>query len=291
MKWIMKLSEFLEKYTDISANLYKLIIISIICILFFKILKSIFYNIYIRFNENPKNRYLYNRKSQVIFGILTIICLVIIWEKYLENVMTFISFFSAGVIIAIREIILNFFAGIYIRINRPFSLEDRIEVNEIKGDVVNMTATSFDILEIGERVNSEQSTGRIIHVPNSYVFSYPIKNYVKAFKYIWNEITVEVDLDSDISQIKELLYKIVRKNSIIKEIPKKMVTQIDDASADYRIYFNNLDPIIYTSIVEDHVELYIRYLVHPKKARNVENLIWIDILREYRNKRIPLYKK
>ena len=55
MKWIIELSEILEKYTDISANLYKLIIISIICILFFKILKSIFYNIYIRFNENPKN--------------------------------------------------------------------------------------------------------------------------------------------------------------------------------------------------------------------------------------------
>lgn len=291
MKWIIKVSEILEKFTDIPASLYKLIIVSIICILFFKILKTIFYNIYMRFNENPKKRYLYNRKSQVIFTILTIIFLVIIWEKYLANVMTFISFFSAGVIIAIREIILNFFAGIYIRINRPFLLEDRIEVNGIKGDVVNMTATSFDILEIGERVNSEQSTGRIIHIPNSYVFSYPVKNYVKAFKYIWNEITVEVDLDSDISQIKELLYKIVRKNSVIKEIPKKMETQIDDASADYRIYFNNLDPIIYTSIVEEHVELYIRYLVHPKKARNVENLIWLDILREHRNKRIPLYKK
>ena len=78
MKWIVKLSEILEKFTDIPANLYKLIIISIICILFFKTLKTIFYNVYMRFNENPKKRYLYNRKSQVIFGILTIIFLVII---------------------------------------------------------------------------------------------------------------------------------------------------------------------------------------------------------------------
>ncbi len=291
MKWIVELSDGLEKITDVPSHLFKLIILSILCIIFFKLLKSIFYNVYIRFNESPKKRYLYNRKSQLVFGILTIIFLIIIWEKYITNVITFISFFSAGVIIAIREVILNLFAGMYIRVNKPFILEDRIEVNGIKGDVVNMTATGFDILEIGERVNSEQSTGRIIHVPNSYVFSYPIKNYVKAFKYIWNELTVKVTLNADISKTKGILYKIVRKNSVIKEIPKKMESQIDDASADYRIYFNNLEPIIYTSIVDDHVELYIRYLVHPKKARNVENLIWIDILKEYKAKRISLYEK
>lgn len=291
MKWVISLSNGLEKVTEVPAHYFKLIILSILCIVFFKLLKSIFYNVYIRFNENPKKRYLYNRKSQVLFGILTIIFLIIIWEKYIANVITFISFFSAGVIIAIREVILNLFAGMYIRVNKPFGLEDRIEVNGVKGDVVNMTATGFDILEIGERVNSEQSTGRIIHVPNSYVFSYPIKNYVKAFKYIWNELTVKVTLDTDISKVKGILYKIVRKNSVIKEIPRKMETQIDDASADYRIYFNNLEPIIYTSVVDDHVELYIRYLVHPKKARNVENLIWLDILKEYREKRINLYEK
>lgn len=290
MEWVAELPEYLEKITGIDAIYYKLIMLSILCILFFKVLKGICYNIYMRINEDPKKRYLYNRKIQVIFAVLTIIFLIIIWGEYLSNVITFISFFSAGVIIAIREVILNFFAGIYIRLNKPFSLEDRIEVNGIKGDVVNMTSTSFDLLEIGERVNSEQSTGRIIHVPNSYVFSHPIKNYVKAFKYIWNEITVKIELDSDVEKVKDVLYDIVQKNSVIKAIPKKMETQIDDASAEYRIYFNNLEPIIYTAIVGDHIELYIRYLVHPKKARNVENLIWLDILEEYKKNNIQLYK-
>ena len=70
-----------------------------------------------------------------------------------------------------------------------------------------------------------------------------------------------------------------------------METQVNDASTDYRIYFNNLEPIIYTEIVDSHIELYIRYLVHPKKARDVENSIWLDIINEYKNGNIKIYDK
>ena len=145
------------------------------------------------------------------------------------------------------------------------------------------------MLEVGERVYGEQSTGIIVHLPNSLVFSKPIKNYNKAFKYIWNEILVKVPMDCDIEKTKEKLYEIINKNEIVKRIPKKMSDQVDDASLEYRIYYNKLKPIIYTRIVDNHIELYIRYLVHPKKNRNVENDVWLDILNAYKNNEIELY--
>ena len=47
-----------------------------------------------------------------------------------------------------------------------------------------------------------------------------------------------------------------------KRIPQKMETEMEDISLDYRIYFNKLKPIIYTSVVDDHIELSIRFLRH-----------------------------
>ena len=290
MYWINKVSEMLEKVIGIQSEYIKLIILSIFVIIELKIVKVVSTNIYIRFSKNAKKKYLFNRNMQVITLTLTVIIIILIWEKEIKNFMTLISFISAGITISLREIILNFFAGIYIRVHKPFSLEDRIEVNGIKGDVVNINATSFDLLEIGDRINSEQSTGRIVHVPNSVVFSHSVKNYVKAFKYIWNEINVKVELGTDIKKTKRILYTIVKKNGVINETPDKMETQVNDASSDYRIYFNNLDPIIYTNVVDGHIELYIRYLVHPKKSRDVENSIWLDILNEYKNGNIKLCK-
>ena len=70
-----------------------------------------------------------------------------------------------------------------------------------------------------------------------------------------------------------------------------MENEVNNASSEYRIYFNNLEPIIYVEIVESHIEMYLRFLVHPKKMRGIENSIWLDILKEYNQGKIELYKK
>ena len=119
---------------------------------------------------------------------------------------------------------------------------------------------------------------------------YPLKNYTKAFKYVWDEITIEIPLDADVEKTKDILYDIVGENEILKTTPKKMEDAVADVTAEYRIYYNYLEPIIYTKIVDSHVELYLRYLVHPKKARNVQDELYLKILEEYRNGNIELYK-
>ena len=68
-----------------------------------------------------------------------------------------------------------------------------------------------------------------------------------------------------------------------------MKSQIAETNTNNRIYFNKYDPIIYTKIVEDHVELTVRYLMHPKKARYVESVIWNKIYLAYKDKKIDLY--
>jgi small-conductance mechanosensitive channel len=181
------------------------------------------------------------------------------------------------------------FAGIYIKVRKPFKLEDRIEINEVKGDVVVINALSFKILEIGDRINGEQSSGIIVNIPNSFIFSYALKNYTTAFKYIWDEIVVKIPLKSDVNKIKEELLSIVNNNEIVEAIPRKMDKAVKESSLEYRIYYNHLDPIIYTKVVDDHIELDIRFLVHPKKIRTVENDVWLEILKKYDEKKIDLF--
>ncbi len=255
-----------------------------------KLITNIICKFYISFNNNSRDRYMYKKKVSLMSNTIVLIVVFFIWESHLANLITVISFISAGATIALREIIFNFFSGIYIKIKKPFKLEDRIEIGGDKGDVVNISTLNFEILEIADEINGDQSTGKIIHLPNSLIFTTPLKNYVKAFKYIWTEITVKLPLDADLRESKKVLYKIVNNNQVVKRIPPKMRGQLTSASLDYRIYFNKFDPIIYTKVVDTHIELYIRYLIHPKKARNVEDEIWCSILNAYRNEEIVLYK-
>ena len=88
---------------------------------------------------------------------------------------------------------------------------------------------------------------------------------------------------------KQELYRIVNSNDTIKSIPRKMMSEIQNISPDNRVYFNKYDPIIYTKIVEDHIELTIRYLMHPKKARYIESVLWNKIYTAFRDGKIQLF--
>lgn len=291
MNFLLKFCNIVESITTIKSKYIYLFIISIIVIVIMNILKRLVLKISFRKKLDSREKYMYKRKQSAMNTAITLLILSLLWIDYLKNFITIITFISTAITLSLKDIIFNFFSGIYIRTSNIFSLEDRIEVDGLKGDVVNINKTGFDLLEIGDRVNGEQSTGRIVHVPNSIVFTYPIKNYVRAFKYIWDEIKINIPLDADVYKTKKELYKIIKRNSIVRNIPNKMENEVRDASADYRIYFNNLEPIIYVEVVENHIELYLRFLVHPKKQRTIENSIWLDIIKCNNEGIIELYKK
>lgn len=290
MHIITDIAEYLNKISGIDKEYIKLTIVTILILLIAEILKWIVKNTYAHMPMSDKKKFFRNRKFRIIITVVSIIVILLAWGEKLNGIITIVSFVSPGIAIAIREIIFNFFAGIYIRVRKPFYVEDRIEIDDIKGDVINTHALSFEMLEVGERNDGEQSTGRIVHIPNSYVFTKTLKNYTKAFKYIWDEIKIELDLDADIDATKEKIYDILFENPELQETPKKMEDAVDEAILEYRIYYNNLEPIIYTTIKDSHVELQLRYLVHPKKARNVQDEIVLKILEENKKGSIKLYK-
>lgn len=267
-----------------------LIIKSLIVLLFMYIIKKIISRISI-FKNNNKLEYKFYKWINIIITIITLLIIIFIWKEYIKNVMTLISLVSAAITIALRELIFNFFSGIYIKLVKPFKLEDRIEINGYKGDIVDISLTNFELLEVDNSDFHGQSTGIIITLPSSIIFTHPIRNYNKGFKYIWDEIDIKVPVDCDLDSQKKELYRIVNSIEIVKAIPKKMKSQINDVGISYRIYFNKYDPIVYTKLCDDCIELQIRYLVHPKKARLVQSTIYNKIISAYKENKINLYIK
>lgn len=285
----MNILNYVTKITGINNNYFTSSIESLLVLFILKLSDKVFQFINNKFNKNDKNKYKLNKRIHLITNIIIIIAFVIIWQDYFKNLLTLISFVSAALTFALRDIILNFFSGIYIKINKPFSVEDRIEINDNIGDVININYLNFEILEVKEEEKGEQSTGIIIQIPSSKIFNYPIKNYSKAFKYIWKEMEINVPIDSDIEKDKKTLYKIINSNETLKKIPNKMKNQLNNVVGEYRIYYNNLDPIIYTSVVDNHVKLTIRFLCHPKKVRNIESDLWNKILLANKEGKIKLF--
>lgn len=280
----------LKNFLEVNNTYIDLLLMTLAILLVANIIKRILTRLLLIKKDN-KTEYRQKRLINFLVTTLTILLLIVIWMPYIKNILTFISFISAAMTIALREFIYNLFSGIYIRVRKPFSVEDRIEIDETRGDVININMLNFEILEVSEKDHyNGQSTGIIVTVPNSMIFTKPLKNFNKIFKYIWNEMTIKIPLEENVSEAKRVIYKIINNNEIVNKIPTKMQKQIDNLSPNYRIYYNKYEPIIYTKVDGDVIELTVRYLIHPKKVRYVESTIWEQILKANANGEIKLYK-
>lgn len=286
MKYVDKINKIISSVTGMEGPYANLIIDTLLIIIFVKIVQKVSNFFFSKIFKKNKTRFNFRKKVSFVCNIFLIFIIIIIWEDFLLKFITLFSFVTAAIAYSLRDTIINFFAGIYIKLAKPFQVEDRIMICNHIGDVVNISSLSFEVLEVDS--DTFQSTGSIVHIPNSKVISEPLINYVKVFKYVWNETEVKISIDSDIKKVKGILYSIVNNNDIIKSIPAKMINELNNNSS-YRIYYNKLEPIIYTNIKDKYVSMNIRYLVHPKKKRNVINEINNQLLKLNEEGKISLY--
>ncbi|MCY3986477.1 MAG: mechanosensitive ion channel, partial [Candidatus Dadabacteria bacterium] len=120
-------------------------------------------------SKDPKTVYYSKRIVSYAYVFLVIILIGSLWIKGLGPLGTYLGIASAGLAIALHETIANIAGWFFILWRKPFVVGDRIQIGETKGDVIDLRLFQFSIVEIGNWVEAEQSTGRIIHVPNSHV--------------------------------------------------------------------------------------------------------------------------
>jgi small-conductance mechanosensitive channel len=230
--------------------------------------------------KDVKLRYEWKRSLSLIIPSIGVIIVSAVWLPAFKQFGAFLGLFSAGLAIALKDPLTNFAGWIFLLFRKPFVVGDRVQIGEHAGDVVDIRIFQFTLLEIGNWVDADQSTGRIIHIPNGKVFIVPQANYTSGFDYIWNEIPVRITFESDNKKAKSILLEII--NNYAEPLSADAESEILEASKTYLIYYKNLTPIVYTTVKDFGVMLTIRYLCNPRKRRSSEHEIWEEIITRFK---------
>jgi small-conductance mechanosensitive channel len=229
--------------------------------------------------EDVRTRYNWRKISAYVAVFLGFLLVGRIWFQGIQSVATFLGLLSAGLAIALKDILAGLAGWVYILWMGPFSVGDRIQIGSHSGDVIDIRPFQFTMLEIGNWVHADQSTGRIIHISNSLVFSQSLINYGREFKYIWDEINVVITFESNWKKAKSILQNVADK--IAKPLSEQAEKWVKEADDKLLIQYSILTPIVYTSVVEYGVSLSLRFLVEPKRRRDLEQAVWEKILVEF----------
>ncbi len=224
-------------------------------------------------------RYRANKLATYTVTILGVFLIGSIWFSGFRSISTFLGLLSAGLAIALKDMISSIAGWLYVLGRKPFEVGDRISIGEHSGDVIDLRLFRFSLLEIGNWVGAEQSTGRVIHVPNSHVFTHTIANYTAGFEYIWNEVPVTITFESDWKKAKKILTAIVQ--SRYSTLADDAAGAIEKAARSQMIVYSKLTPRVWTGVADIGVTLTLRYLCNPRQRRNTEEEIWEEVLTQF----------
>lgn len=272
---------YLEMITGISAITHEKLFGSFFVIFILIFIRWIGLKLFFRSTKDVVSRYRIQKGSSYIATFLVFLLVGRIWFQGMELLVTVLGFVSAGLAIALQELVKAMAGWIYALWRHPFRVGDRIQIGDYSGDVIDIRMFKFTILEIGNWVNADQSTGRIIHLSNSMILDTPIANYTEGFQFIWNELPVTVTFESDWKKAKTILEEIANRHS--GDIVERGKKQLTDVSRNFMIFYKNLTPIVYTSVIDIGINLTIRYIVEPRKRRITTQELWEEILEKFAN--------
>jgi len=251
---------------------------SILAILGTVVLASLLSRLSKKFIHDPSAKY--SMRKRIIYGstVFALVLVVTIWAEMLSGFTTFLGIIGAGIALALKDPLTSIAGWFYLAVTRVYQLGDRIEIRDLKGDVVDISVFHTTLLEVHGWVDGEQSTGRLVNIPHNWLFSNKVFNYTKAFSFIWTEISMVITFESNWKKAYEIATQ--KANEIAEDIPVRAEEAIRSASHKFLIKLGRLTPIVYLSVVDSGVKVSIRFLTPVRMRRTIQCKLFEAILEE-----------
>lgn len=283
---LLELERDLLRVVAFPPETLALIIITALTVAFVILVRSFSLRLILRRIGQHGSRIRWRRNSAYLTFFLLVLLLFPLWLPSLRTVAAFLGLFGAGVILVLKEVIVNLAGWFFIVFRRPFEIGNRISVGQQNGDVLDIRIMETSLIEVSPREQGGQSTGRVIHIPNSFFFTQAFANASKEFAFTWNEIKIPLTVDSDWRKAVQLVEKAA--NEIVESISEKD-SRLKHSEHEYAIRFQRITPRVYVDFRDGSIVLTLRHLVEPRTHREVQDSFWRHLLEKLnREKKVHL---
>jgi hypothetical protein len=228
----------------------------------------------------PDNSMKYkSQKGIEIMGYFLVILITI--SYFTGSIKDFglaIGLLTAGITITLQELILSIAGSFYIFFVKVYKPGDRIEINGIKGDVIDIDSIYTTMMEIGEWVSSDNYTGRIVKLSNSFVFKGPVYNYSQDFPFVWDEFNLPIRYGSDMELAKKIIIEVAQDK--LSGYVQESIADWKGVVEKYYIEDAQVDPTLAITMTDNWTQMNLRYIVDYKKRRYVKHLLNEEIGRK-----------
>lgn len=208
------------------------------------------------------------------FLVVLLILLTVIWMEQLRTITASLMLVAAAIVVATKEFILNVVGFFYRTGNKFISVGDRIEIANLRGDVIDQTFLGITIIEIGSGVKTHQYTGLTVFIPNSMFLNSPVKNETRLLgDYVFHIINIPLKASADWRLAERALMDAA--NEICGPYLEEARHSMGQLAIEYSLDAPSADPRISIQISEpDRINLVLRIPIQAKKRGRLEQEIY-----------------
>jgi small-conductance mechanosensitive channel len=164
----------------------------------------------LRYVHEPRRRYQFLLLRKIVLYIVIAIVVAFSFASEIGSVATFAGLLTAGVAVALQNVILSM-AGYFFLIGRfGIRVGDRVQIAGVYGEVVDIGLVRLHLLELGTG-GANAATGRVVAFSNSIVFQpNGLFKPIPGTSFVWHEITLTVAPDGDYNFVERRLLKAVQ---------------------------------------------------------------------------------
>ena len=216
------------------------------------------------------------RNATLVVGSLIVL---FIWLGAGSSFTVAMGILGAGIAFASQEVIGSFAGYLNIVTGNLFYIGDRVRLGNVVGDVMDISILRTTVMEIGEWVRADQYTGRVVTIANRVVFSDPVFNYTRHWRYLWDEIMIPVTYDSNWHLAAEAMLK--HGQEYTSHIQAQAQAELRDVAQRYPIHETTVEPTLYVVMTDNWIEMTLRYAVEAHERRQVQGQLHQELLQHF----------
>jgi small-conductance mechanosensitive channel len=157
-----------------------------------------------RYVHDARRRYQFLLLRRIAMWVAIALVILLTFASQLGSAATFAGLLTAGVAVALQNVIVSMVAYFFLIGKYGIRVGDRVQISGVTGEVVDIGLVRIHLMELGGHGES-QPTGRIVAFSNSVVFqpSGGVFKQIPGTNFVWHEVKLLLAPDTDYHAAKD----------------------------------------------------------------------------------------
>lgn len=233
-----------------------------------------------RYITDYRRRYQFLLLRRIVLWLVIALVITLGLVSQLGSLATFAGLLTAGVAVALQNVILAV-VGYFLLIGKfGVGVGDRVQVSDVTGEVVEIGLIRLHLMELTGTGADAQPTGRIVAFSNSIVFQTAagLFRQVPGTSFVWRETSFTLAADSDYRAVEErLLAAVDAAFQDFKADFEQLGRQMEKSLTSVAV--GPLAPRLRFKLTPAGLEVALRFPVEMRRAEEIDDRVTRELLR------------